>query len=120
MDMHPPAYVMVQLQTPAQAPVQTPPVETPPAETAPVEPPPATVDVTRYIPHTAVSIVIIVTVRPPSGAALVYAPGYENQATLFKGPKSADEVRLAGPFIYVKLIGGATEFDIQYLNWREP
>ena len=92
-----------------------------PAETEePVEAPPVKVDIMRYIPHTAVSITIIVTVTPPSGAALVYAPGFEEQATLFKGPKSSGELRLAGPFVYVTLIAGATSFQIQYLNWREP
>jgi hypothetical protein len=30
------------------------------------------------------------------------------------------EVRVAGPILYVKLIDGATAFDIQYLRWREP
>jgi hypothetical protein len=30
------------------------------------------------------------------------------------------EVRLAGPYLYVKLIDGATSFQIQYLQWREP
>jgi hypothetical protein len=104
-DMHPPA-IHFQL---AQA------------ETEPeVEAPPVKVDVTRYIPHTAVEISIIVTVTPPSGAVLIYAPGYENQATLFKGPKTGGDIRLAGPFVYVKLLGGATSFDIQYLRWREP
>jgi hypothetical protein len=30
------------------------------------------------------------------------------------------EVRLEGPYLYVKLIDGATGFEIQYLRWREP
>jgi hypothetical protein len=110
-DMSPPA-IYLQL---AQA--ETAPQPETPAET---EIPPTKVDVSRYIPHTALEITIIVTVTPPSGAALVYAPGYEKYATLFKGPKMGGEVRLAGPFLYVKLIDGATGFDIQYLRWREP
>jgi hypothetical protein len=96
------------------------------AETAPqpeapaeVEVPPTKVDVGRYVPQSAVEITIIVTVTPPTGAALVYAPGNEKYATLFKGPKMGD-VRLAGPYLYVKLIDGATSFEIQYLRWREP
>jgi hypothetical protein len=91
------------------------------AETEPeAEAPPVKVDVTRYIPATAVEITIIVTVTPATGAALLYPPGYENQGTLFKGPKTVGDIRLAGPFVYVKLLGGATSFDIQYLRWREP
>ena len=111
VDISPPA-IYLQL---AQA-------ETAPQPEAPgeVEIPPAQVDVGRYVPLTALEVTIIVTVTPPTGAALVYAPGYEKYATLFKGPKMGGEVRLSGPFIYVKLIDGATGFDIQFLRWREP
>jgi len=87
---------------------------------APVEPTPIKVDVSKYIPDRAISVTMIVTVTPPTGAAYVYAPGYENQGTLFKGPKSLDEVRLDGPILFVKLYGGATSFDIQYTNYRQP
>jgi hypothetical protein len=38
---------------------------------------------------------------------------------LFRGPRAIDEVKLAGPIIYVKLYG-ATSFDIQYTNYRQP
>jgi hypothetical protein len=106
MDMSPPpAYVQL-----AQA-------ESEPE--APAEPTPIEVDVRKYIPHEAVTVTMIVTVTPPTGAALVYAPGYESQGTLFRGPRSMDEVRLAGPVLYVKLYG-ATSFDIQYTNYRQP
>jgi len=87
---------------------------------APVEPTPIKVDLSKYIPDRAISVTMIVTVTPPTGAAYIYAPGYENQGTLFKGPKSIDEVRLDGPFVFVKLYGGATSFDIQYTNYRQP
>lgn len=90
------------------------------APQAPVEPTPVKIDVSKYIPEGAVSVTMIVTVTPPTGAAHIYAPGYENQGTLFKGPKSLDEVRLHGPFLFVKLYGGATNFDIQYMNYRQP
>src|ERR1039458_7692313 len=106
MDMQPPpAYVqMVQAETPPEA---------------PVEPAPVEVNVSKYIPESAFVVTMIVTLTPPSGQALVYAPGHENDATLFKGPRSIDEVRLSGPIIYVKLYG-ATSFDIQYTNYRQP
>jgi hypothetical protein len=88
---------------------------------APAELPAAgKVDVFRHIPTTATRVIMIVTVLPPTGSALVYAPGYENYAVLFKGPKSSGEVRIAGPFLYVQLIDGATTYDIQYLGWNEP
>jgi hypothetical protein len=107
MDMSPPPAIMEFAQA-----------ETAPAES--VEPPPIKVDVSKYIPDRALSVTMIVTVTPPTGAAYIYAPGYENQGTLFKGPKSLDEVRLDGPFVFVKLYGGATSFDIQYTNYRQP
>jgi hypothetical protein len=105
MDMQPPPAI-VQL---AQA-------EVPPG--APVEPTPIAVNVSKYIPESASSVTMIVTLTPPTGQAVVYAPGHENEATLFKGPRSIDEVKLSGPTIYVKLYG-ATSFDIQYTNYRQ-
>jgi len=106
MDMQPPpAFVQV-----AQS-------EVPPD--APVDPVPIKIDVSKYIPESATAVTMIVTLTPPTGQAVIYAAGHENDATLFKGPRSIDEVRLAGPIIYVKLYG-ATNFDIQYTNYRQP
>ena len=106
MDMQPPpAYVQV-----AQA-------EAPSDQ--PVEPTPIKVDVSKYIPESATAVTMIVTLTPPTGQALIYAAGRENDGTLFKGPRSIDEVKLTGPIIYVKLYG-ATNFDIQYTNYRQP
>jgi hypothetical protein len=105
MDMQsPPAIVQV-----AQA-------EVPPA--APVEPTPIEVNVSKYIPESAIEVTMIVTLTPPTGQAVIYPAGHENQGTLFKGPRSIDEVKLAGPILYVKLYG-ATSFDIQYTNYRQ-
>ena len=106
MDMHPlPAIVQL-----AQA-------EVPPQ--APIEPTPIEVDVSKYIPDSATAVTMIVTLTPPTGQALVYAAGREKDGTVFKGPRSIDEVKLSGPTIYVKLYG-ATSFDIQYTNYRLP
>jgi hypothetical protein len=105
MDMQPPpAFVQV-----AQAEV---------SPDAPVEPAPIEVNVSKYIPESATSVTMIVTLTPPTGQAVIYAAGNERNGTLFKGPRSIDEVRLAGPMIYVKLYG-ATSFDIQYTNYRQ-
>jgi hypothetical protein len=58
---------------------------------------------------------------PPAFVQIAQAevPPDERDGTLFKGPRSIDEVKLAGPMIYVKLYG-ATSFDIQYTNYRQP
>jgi hypothetical protein len=92
------------------------------AEAAPeaaVEPTPIKVDVSKYIPESATAVTMIVTLTPPTGQAVIYAAGHENEATLFRGPRSIDEVRLSGPIVYVKLYG-ATSFEIQYTNYRQP
>jgi hypothetical protein len=106
MDMQPPPAI-VQL---AQA-------EQPPD--APVEPTPIKVDVSQHIPSNATVVTMIVTLTPPTGQAVIYPAGHEREGTLFKGPRSIDEVKLAGPILYVKLYG-ATNFDIQYTNYRQP
>jgi hypothetical protein len=105
MDMQPPpAFVQV-----AQA--QVPP-------DAAVDPTPIEVNISKYIPESANAVTMIVTLNSPTGQALIYAPGNENDATLFRGARSIDEVRLTGPIVYVKLYG-ATSFDIQYTNYRQ-
>jgi len=91
--------------------------EVPPG--APVEPTPVEVNVYKYIPESAVAVTMIVTLTPPTGQALIYAPGHERDGTLFKGPRMIEEVKLFGPTVYVKLYG-ATSFDIQYTNYRQP
>ena len=106
MDMQPP---------PAIAQVQQ--DEVPPS--APVEPSPIEVNVSKYIPESALAVTMIVTLTPPTGQALIYAPGHESDGTLFRGPRSLDEVKLHGSILYVKLYG-ATSFDIQYTNYRQP
>jgi hypothetical protein len=104
MDMQPPPAFVQMAQS-----------EVPPD--APVEPKPIEVNVSRYIPESATVVTMIVTLTPPTGQAVVYAAGHENDGTLFKGPRSIDEVKLSGPIVYVKLYG-ATNFDIQYTNYR--
>ena len=108
IDMHPPAeYYRL-----AQAEIQP--------QTQPETHEVLKVDISKYLPSTAVSATIIVTVTPPTGAVMVYTPGYEGAPVLFKGPRSSGEIRISGPVVYVELLAGATEYRIQYLNWRAP
>src|SRR5260370_30714362 len=102
-------------QSPAIAQVQQ--EEAPPE--APVDPAPIEVNVWKSIPESATAVTMIVTLTPPTGQAVIYAAGHEREGTLFKGPRSIDEVKLSGPIIYVKLYG-ATSFDIQNTNYRQP
>jgi len=105
MDMQPPP-ALVQVQQD----------EVPPE--LPVDPAPIEVNVSKYIPESATAVTVIVTLTPPTGQAVIYAAGHEREGTLFKGPRSIDEVKLFGPIIYVKLYGAAS-FDIQYTNYRQ-
>jgi hypothetical protein len=106
MDLPPPAYIQIaQAEAPPEAPA--------------AEPTPIKVDVSQYVPDNAVAVTMIVSVTPPTGTAVVYAPGNEKYGSIFRGPRSMEEVRLDGPVIYVKLYG-ATSFEIQYTNYRLP
>ncbi len=138
IDMHPPpAYVqMVQAEAPrSEAPaagapqVITPELGAPqpeapqPAAPNANEPPRVEVkplDVGRYLPDTAISATVVVTVTPPTGTVVIYTPGMESSPAIFKGPKTSGEIRLNGRTVYVYLEDGATDFTIQYLDWREP
>jgi len=107
---------MMEMQPPAAL-VEVAQADVPPGQ--PVEPVATEVNVTKYIPESARTVTLLVTITPPTGQALIYAAGHERDGTLFKGPRSIDEVKLSGPNLYVKLYG-ATSFDIQYVNYRQP
>ncbi|HLN36614.1 MAG TPA: hypothetical protein VK337_02465 [Xanthobacteraceae bacterium] len=140
IDMHPPpAYIQIaQKPTPgAGQPLQLMPSQPPqppaaPAAAAQSQPqPPASdsqpeqievtpLDVGRYLPPTATYATIIVTVVPPTGTVEIYTPGSEDSPVIFRGPKTAGEIRLNGPTAYVRLKNGATSYEVEYLSWREP
>jgi hypothetical protein len=141
IDMHPPpAYIQIaQKQTPGVGqPLQLVPSQPPqpqamppaPDQSQPQPPPPSDsqperievtpLDVGRYLPPTALYATIIVTVVPPTGTVEIYVPGSEDAPVIFKGPKTAGEIRLNGPTAYVRLKNGATSYEVEYLSWREP
>jgi hypothetical protein len=142
IDMHPPpAYIQIaQKPTPgAGQPLQLLPSQPPQPAAAPPQPPavdqsrpppsgdiePERIEVTpldvgRYLPPTALYATIIVTVVPPTGTVEIYVPGSEDSPVIFRGPKTAGEIRLNGPTAYVRLKNGATSYEVEYLSWREP
>ena len=139
IDMHPPpAYMQIaQKPTPGVGqPLQLVPSQPPPAPAAPPaaaqsQPlPPGDIqperievtplDVGRYLPPTATYATIIVTVVPPTGTVEIYTLGSEDLPVIFRGPKTAGEIRLNGPTAYVRLKNGATSYEVEYLSWREP
>jgi hypothetical protein len=139
IDMHPPpAYIQIaQKPTPgAGQPLQLVPNQPPQPSSAPPapdqsqQPPPSDsqperievtpLDVGRYLPPTATYATIIVTVVPTTGTVEIYTPGSEDSPVIFRGPKTAGEIRLNGPTAYVRLKNGATSYEVEYLSWREP
>lgn len=138
IDMHPPpAYIQIaQKPTPGVGqplqlvPSQPPPSTAPPAAAQSQPLPPSDsqpeqievtpLDVGRYLPPTATYATIIVTVVPPTGTVEIYTPGSEDSPVIFRGPKTAGEIRLNGPTAYVRLKNGATSYEVEYLSWREP
>jgi hypothetical protein len=138
IDMHPPpAYIKIaQKQTPGVGqPLQLVPSQPPqppatPDQSQPQPPPPGDsqperievtpLDVGRYLPPTALYATIIVTVVPPTGTVEIYTLGSEDTPVVFKGPKTAGEIRLNGPTAYVRLKDGATSYEVEYLSWRQP
>jgi hypothetical protein len=138
IDMHPPpAYIQIaQKQTPdvgqplqlvpsqpqppaaPPAPAQRQPL--PPSDSQPEQIEVTPLDVGRYLPPTATYATIIVTVVPPTGTVEIYTPGSEGAPVIFRGPKTAGEIRLNGPTAYVRLKNGATSYEVEYLSWREP
>jgi hypothetical protein len=142
IDMHPPPAYFQTAQKPAPGagqPLQLLPSQ-PPQPAGATPPPPAVdqsrppppvdveperievtpLDVGRYLPPTALYATIIVTVVPPTGTVEIYVPGSEDTPVIFKGPKTAGEIRLNGPTAYVRLKNGATSYEVEYLSWREP
>jgi hypothetical protein len=142
IDMHPPpAYIEI-AQKPAPGPGQPlqlvprqpqQPTAAPPPPSAPIQSQPqppsdsqpeqievTPLDVGRYLPPTAMYATIIVTVVPPTGTVEIYTLGSEDSPVIFRGPKTAGEIRLNGPTAYVRLKNGATSYEVEYLSWREP
>lgn len=140
IDMHlPPAYMQIaQKETPrvgqplqlVPSQIQSPPAAPPVPDQSQPQPPPGDsqperievtpLDVGRYLPPTALYATIIVTVVPPTGTVEIYVPGSEDAPVIFRGPKTAGEIRLNGPTAYVRLKNGATGYEVEYLSWREP
>jgi hypothetical protein len=141
IDMHPPpAYIEIaQKQAPSvgqplqlvpSQPPQPPsappaadqsqPQQLPPSDSQPERIEVTPLDVGRYLPPTATYATIIVTVVPPTGTVEIYTPGSEDSPVVFRGPKTAGEIRLNGPTAYVRLKNGATSYEVEYLSWREP
>jgi hypothetical protein len=73
------------------------------------------VDISRYVPKTATSIWLHVTLKPAGGTLIVYSPGYENQAARFTKEESYVTLSIAEPILCVKAIGGPFEFNIEVI-----
>jgi hypothetical protein len=70
------------------------------------------VDISQYVPPTAVLLELEVTVKSAEGVLVVYSPGYEEQQARFTQGQSFGWIPFAEPVLCIKAIGGPFEFDI--------
>jgi len=75
-------------------------------------------DIANYVPPTALSITLVITITPPDGAVLVYSPKITDPVR-FNGPRDVKEVPIAGPMIYVQKVQGATGYQIEVQGWED-
>lgn len=74
-------------------------------------------DISRYAPKGAVTINLKVTIKPASGAVLIYSP-ITTEPIWFNGPVAQKDVPLDGSKIYFQLIRGATDCKIIGSGYR--
>jgi hypothetical protein len=73
------------------------------------------VDISPYVPVTAVAVEVKVTMTSASGTLIIYSPGYEAQQASFTKQDRFGVVPIAEPVLCVKAIGGPFEFDMQVM-----
>jgi hypothetical protein len=73
------------------------------------------VDISQYVPPTAILLELEVTVKSAEGVLVVYSPGYEEQQARFTQGQSLGWIPFAEPVLCIKAIGGPFEFDINML-----
>jgi len=76
------------------------------------------IDVSDAAPPTAVAVTIKIIVTPANGAAFVYSAP-QIAPIRFNGPEETKDVPIKGSKIYVQLIQGASDFQIQFLGWTD-
>jgi hypothetical protein len=74
------------------------------------------IDLAHRAPTTARLLKIRIEIEPPTGAVLIYTPGKADPVR-FNGPACTGDVPLAGQFIYVQAVAGATKWSIYYLGY---
>ena len=73
------------------------------------------VDISPYVPVTAVAVEVKVTMTSASGTLIVYSPGYEARPASFTKQGRFAVLPIAEPILCVKAIGGPFEFDMQVM-----
>jgi hypothetical protein len=73
------------------------------------------VDVSPYVPVTAVALEIMVTMRSDSGVLIIYSPGYEARQASFTKQERFGVIPIAEPVLCVKAVGGPFEFDMRVM-----
>ena len=73
------------------------------------------VDISPYVPVTAVAVEVKVTMTSAGGTLIIYSPGYEAQQASFTKQDRFGVVPIAELVLCVKAIGGPFEFDMQVM-----
>jgi hypothetical protein len=73
------------------------------------------VDISKFVAPNATMVELRVKVKSPTGALLVYSPGYEAQPARFTEQASFGMVPIAEPVLCLKGVGGPFDFDITVL-----
>jgi|ERR1700731_2105321 hypothetical protein len=73
------------------------------------------IDVSGYVPRTAGTLELKVTLSSATGTLLVYSPGYENQLAQFDKQHLFGVIPIAEPVLCVKTLGGPFDFNIDIM-----
>jgi hypothetical protein len=78
---------------------------------------PIEIDVSKFVPLPAVAITLVVTIAPPSAAALVYSLKTDHPVR-FNGPTDTKRVPIDGSKIYLQLVQGATDYQVAVAGYE--
>lgn len=70
------------------------------------------------IPRNAVRVTMRVRVKPPTGAILIWTPTAGDDPIRFDGPFSVGDIPISGPEIFIELIGGAKDVNIETIGYE--
>jgi hypothetical protein len=77
------------------------------------------VDISPFVPPTAVAVELKVTLTSATGTLIVYSPGYEAQPVRFTKRRSFGVIPLAERVLCMKATGGPFEFNVEVMPFED-